>query len=406
METSLAQEGNFFFFDSLINGNIQTGKIQSDDIFKAYRKLIEDLKYDVLAIYTVEWMSDDQKKIITAKVKDGYRMYLESIGQKIEEKPDILKNEDNEDFSPQLLKEIEKYGKDIDETILKIQNLLVKNHETITEEQKAVLERIEMELVSIKWMRNVGKMQSTLEDSLKQIGTIELEILKKWMIKEKAKFLAETNKLLQSIGSSEKIQTEEEKQSSLEYKFQSFLGRFANEKKTEKTESKNKIDTNSFIYFKNKRELDIYKKAHHSNYSAIIRALFTGKFSLLKRLLLKRRLLLQNIQIIENRLQNKTVSYTKLVHGFDYYVRSFFDGVSAIGTIISVGLFFYIFLYIILNALDGMKIIELVLQSKSSLFLALFSLFTLGITLIRGWKTMILIIPCFLLIFSFLSTNF
>ena len=33
---------------------------------------------------------------------------------------------------------------------LKIQNLLVKNHETITEEQKAVLERIEMELVSIK----------------------------------------------------------------------------------------------------------------------------------------------------------------------------------------------------------------------------------------------------------------
>ena len=164
VETSLAQEGNFFFFDSLINGNIQTGKIQSDDIFKAYRKLIEDLKYDVLAIYTVEWMSDDQKKIITAKVKDGYRMYLESIGQKIEEKPDILKNEDNEDFSPQLLKEIEKYGKDIDETILKIQNLLIKNHEIITEEQKAVLERIEMELVSIKWMRNVGKMQSTLED--------------------------------------------------------------------------------------------------------------------------------------------------------------------------------------------------------------------------------------------------
>lgn len=95
-------------------------------------------------------MSDDQKKIITAKVKDGYRMYLESIGQKIEEKPDTLKNEDNENFSPQLLKEIEKYGKDIDETILKIQNLLIKNHEIITEEQKAVLERIEMELVSIK----------------------------------------------------------------------------------------------------------------------------------------------------------------------------------------------------------------------------------------------------------------
>lgn len=169
-------------------------------------------------------------------------------------------------------------------------------------------------------MRNVGKIQSTLEDSLKQIGTIELEILKKGMIKEKAKFLAETNKLLQSIGSSEKIQTEEEKQSSLEYKFQSFLGRFTNEKKPEKVEPKNRIDTNSFIYFKNKRELDIYKKAHQNNDSAIVKTFFTGKFSLLKRLLLKRRLLLQNIQIIENRLQNKSVSYTKLVHGFDYYI--------------------------------------------------------------------------------------
>ena len=34
--------------------------------------------------------------------------------------------------------------------ILKIQNLLIKNHEIVTEEQKAVLERVEMELVSIK----------------------------------------------------------------------------------------------------------------------------------------------------------------------------------------------------------------------------------------------------------------
>lgn len=55
-----------------------------------------------------------------------------------------------ESFSPVLLKELEKYGKIIDETITKIQNLLIKNHAVITEEQKVVLERIEADLVRIK----------------------------------------------------------------------------------------------------------------------------------------------------------------------------------------------------------------------------------------------------------------
>lgn len=54
VDTSLLQEGTFLFFDILVNGVLQTGKIQSNDIFKAYRKLVEDLKYDVVAIYTSE----------------------------------------------------------------------------------------------------------------------------------------------------------------------------------------------------------------------------------------------------------------------------------------------------------------------------------------------------------------
>lgn len=33
VDTSLLQEGNFFFFDISLNGVLQTGKIQSDDIF-------------------------------------------------------------------------------------------------------------------------------------------------------------------------------------------------------------------------------------------------------------------------------------------------------------------------------------------------------------------------------------
>jgi len=61
-----------------MNGMIKSGKIQSDDIFKAYKKLIEDLDYTIEYIYTSEGMDEEQKKVITAKVKDGYTMYLQS----------------------------------------------------------------------------------------------------------------------------------------------------------------------------------------------------------------------------------------------------------------------------------------------------------------------------------------
>lgn len=406
VDTTPLQEGNFFYFDIVLNGQFQTGKIQSDDIFKAYKKLVEDLKYDVQYIYTAPDVPEDQKKIITAKVKDGYRMYLESIGGKVEDTVDILKKDDTEEFSPQLLKELEKYGKIVDETIVKIQNILVANHEIITPEQKTVLERIEMDLVGIKGMRNIGKIQSTLETALKQIGMIELEILKKWAIKEKAKFLAETNKLLQWVGSNEKIQTEEDKNNSLEGKFQSFLKLFTEKKEEKKPTNEGKLDTNTFAYFKNKRELDIYKKAHQKNNSAIMNAILTGKFSLVKKLLLKRKLLLQNIQIIENRIQNRAVSYTKLVHGFDFYVNRFFSIISTIGTILSIALFFYTFAFILLNSLQLLHIVDISFQNKSSLFLTLFAFLVFTVVFSRGWKSMIFFTIIFGIIMSFLLINF
>ena len=337
-------------------------------------------------------------------------MYLDSVGGKLEEKiePGDDKYDSTEDFSPQLLKELEKYAKIIDDTTLKIQNLLVKYHDIVTEEQRAHLQNVEIELVQIKWVRNIGKIQSVLEDSLKKIGAVELEFLKKWAVAEKAKFLAETNKLLQWVGSSERIQTEEEKQKDIGYQLQSLFGKIGNTtKKTEKpVNTGKKVDTNSFIYFKNKRELDIYKKTHQKNDSAIVKAIFSFQFAQAKRLLLKRRLLKQNIAIIENRINNRSISYTKIAHGMDYYINSFFGFISTLATTGLVGLFFYVLVYIVGNTLSEMNIISFGLTDKSPLFLALFSVFVFFITLVRGWKSMIVIIPLLFFIVSFLSINF
>lgn len=410
INSTVVNEWNFFFFDARVNGVLQSGKIQSDDIFKAYRKLIEDLKYDVIYIYTIAWMPEDQRRMITAKVRDGYKMYLESVGGNIDDlKPKTQTEAEVEGFSVSVLKELEKYVKIIDDTITKIQNLLIKNHAIITPEQKSLLERIELELVQIKWMRNVGKIQSTLEDALKHIGAVEVEILKKGMIQEKEKFLQETNALLKGIGSSDKILTEEQKQATVENQLKSLFGKIFSKGKEITASSaveQKKIDTNSFIYYKNKRELDIYKKSASKNDAAIIKALFSFQFSRVKRLLLKRRLLQQNIQIIDNRLNNRNISYTKIVHGMDYYVSVVFGFFDSIASLFVMGLFLYSIAYLSLTSLHSLGILEMNIVLKPILFLVIFSVFVLGMVFIRGWKTMMVVLPVIFIIISFLSVNF
>lgn len=194
-------------------------------------------------------------------------------------------------------------------------------------------------------------MKSIIEQGLMTIGEVEVELLKIGMTEEKQKYLSDTNDLLKQIGSRDRIQTEDQKKQSINYK----LSQFFASKKTEEApqEVKEKKDTNSFIYFKNKRELDIYKKKLQSLEVEILKSVFSFKFAQLKKLYLKRKLVRQNIQIIDNRLNNKAISYTKIVHGFDYYIKAFFEFVQTIISILFYTLFFYSISFIVLHTLDG-----------------------------------------------------
>lgn len=410
IDSTVLQEGNFFYFDMIVNWISQSGKIQSDDIFKAYRKLIEDLKYDVEYIYTVPEMPLEQKKTITAKVKDGYFMYLKASGRDLEEekKLELKKSWEESDFSPELVKELEKFSWITNETLNRVQWILVKYHDIITPEQKSALEWIELELAQIKSIRNVWKISQTLESSLKRIGEIELEIIKKWAVAEKAKFLEETNRLLKWIGSSEKIQTEEQKQQTVEYQLKNFFDKFFNKPKPQatKTNSWKKIDTESFVFYKNQRELEVYKKILEKNDKLLVKAFFSFDFKTFKRLLLKRKLLTQNIQIIDNRIHNRTVSYTKIVHGFKYYTNAFFEFFNTLKTSLIGGLFLYAVVYLILDVLKILNIVSINYYTKPILFLVIFSLFIASMSFVRGLKTAIIILPIYIFVVSFLLVNF
>lgn len=398
---------NFFYFDANMSGLIKTGKIQSDDIFKAYKKLKEDLGYTVVYIYTTEWMNEEQKKVITAKVKDGYSMYQQSIGIDIslDRKIKNEKEEDLAEISPQILREIAHYNDIIDSTVEKIQNIFIKYHNTLNADKKVALENLEMNLVQAKWLSNLGRLKNIVEQALTLIGSLETELVQWWMQWEKKKILEETNKLLKEIGSSERVDTKSE--DDIWKKIMLFFEKFQ-KKQVEKPieEQKKKVDTNSFVFYRNLRELNIYKENLKSINYKILKIFFSFQFQDIKRLLLKKKLLSQNIQIIDNRIHNRNISYTKVIKKAQYYFDIIFLTFEKITDIILYSLFFYTFFYIILQSLSLFGVIHLTIEPRFFFYVCLLSVAAFSFSFMQSLISITVMVSFFLITFVFLSVNF
>ena len=222
---------------------------------------------------------------------------------------------------------------------------------------------------------------------------------------EKKRFLEETNSLLKQIGSSNRIETKKSESLDIGKALSSFFGKITT-KSEDKKEAK-KIDTNSFIYYKNQRELNLYNESLNQTDIQILKAIFTFQFSKVKRLRLKKKLLLQNIQIIDNRINNKNISYTKIVHGFQYYLDAFLKTIDAFSRVLTYALFFYILTYFILNILAYFDVLHFDLQAnKMFLYITIISLIAAILSFVRTILGFVLSLPLFYIIVYFLSINF
>lgn len=405
-KTSETNAWNFFYFDAIINGLTKSGKIQSTDVFKAYKKLVDDLWYNIVYIYTTEGMNEQQKKVITAKVKDGYTMYQRSMWiDPTEKKIQTEKEVDMEEISPQVLKEIAHYNTIIDSTVEKIQNLFLKYHNTITPEKKIELENIENVLVQWKWMSNLWRMKILVENALTVVWKVESDLIKVGTSGEKQKILEETNSLLKQIGSSNRIETHDDATSDIKKTMMSFLNSFQ-KKEVSKVEQKKKVDTNSFIFYKNLRELNIYKSNLNKVVIDIIKSLLSFDFAYTKRLLLKKKLLEQDIQIIDNRINNRNISYSKIVKGTKYYTDGFLSIFQKIGDIFLYGLFLYSVIFCFATSLNTLGFLSFSLETRFFLFITIFSLIAFLFSFFRSILSFIVLGWIFLLSFIFLSLNF
>ncbi|MDQ1343471.1 MAG: hypothetical protein QG650_190, partial [Patescibacteria group bacterium] len=51
-----------FYFESIVEGNKKSGQIKSSDSFSAYKKLVDDLHHEVIAIYENPSATEEEKR--------------------------------------------------------------------------------------------------------------------------------------------------------------------------------------------------------------------------------------------------------------------------------------------------------------------------------------------------------
>lgn len=223
------------------------------------------------------------------------------------------------------------------------------------------------------------------------------------MTEEKQRFLDETNALLKSVGSKEHMQSEAETKNSITYKINNLFASKTTEKPSPEKEKK---DINSYIYFKNKREFDTYQKKLSSTDVEIVKIIATLQFFKLKKIFLKRKLISQNLEIISNRLNNKTISYTKLVHGIDFYIDNFIKFIELLANICTYALFFYTIAYITLHTLHNFSILLIHINSKTILYVTLLSIIAFLLSYIRTLLSAFIILPIVIIVTFIISINF
>lgn len=311
-------QGKVFYFDIILDGHKKSGQIQSTDIFKAYIKLVADLHYQVVSIYEDIHATEEEKKFTTSRIYSGYLLYLEQNTKKEEKKEEKIEQTTQvqaaySDISNTFIgKEIHKYYILIERIIQKIETILNTHGSYLDPERKAKLGEFVLALRQLKNTTNIDKLRIVSESALVKIGELELELLQSNKIVEKQGFLNETNELLKKFGSSVTIRDPD---TDVFLKIRRIIGHlylsfFAKEKTTQREA---KIDTQSFIFYKNLRELNLYKEKLYAVQKSLLIANILFQKDKITRLSIRKKLIIQNIQLIEKRIKNVTFSYTNIV---------------------------------------------------------------------------------------------
>lgn len=398
-----------YFFDFTVDWKIKTWSINSNDILKAYIKLIDDLNYNIKYIYVSKEDTEDEKKISTEKIRHSYEIYKSKnrdsqLIKKEEKKDKDSKDKWNDDINSILLKELDYYYNLIDKVLEKINFIIDNFWDNLTQEKKIKLNDLYNSLKKIKNITNITKLKLIWETALLKIWELQMELISLNIIEWKKEILSDTNKLLKSFGSYKQILLPED---DIKLIIKNWINNFIKHIKNfinwwEKTSDK--IDKNSWKYFNILRELQIYKQKLKEINKEIIYNFFNKDKKL--RLLLKKKFIKQNISLITNRIKNKKISYTKTIKWLTYYKDILIYLIQKTWDLFIYIIFIYSLFFILINSYNNLLNLNLNLNLNFLLQILFISILWFLLKISKNISFLVFSIIFYIVIFIYLIVNF
>lgn len=356
-----------YHFEIIKAWQIKTGTIVSNDIFKAYLKIKDELQYNLLYIYPDPDTPQDQKEFIMKDLNEKYRIYLEINKKQLEKKDEEEKQkmkvvEEISTDSFHMKKELEEVRKIIDKVLEKLKIFIdTPENNFLTFSKKLELKNVYTTIIRLKDSTNIAKLRQVWELALQKIGEIEVKIAEANKNKQTKALLGQTNKLLKEIGSKQTYITKDQ---DIKYILTTFFKKVIEAVKPVKIRrQKILVDTTSNSYLNTKLLIEKYDEKLKQTRRQKLMHFYIYIIPTIKNIDLRREYYLreitikQNISLLKLRLTGKLYSYTKLKNGYYSLVNQislffqflktpfliFISLYSAVFTIISILSYFNIY---------------------------------------------------------------
>ena len=316
-------------------GEVKKWIIMWADILKLYVKLKDELEYDVKALYP-KWDSsfDDENEI--KKLLDNLITWYNLQKQKKtskepKEKKQVQTKEQflnstwiSNDFY--LKKQLEATYELIDAVVWKFHNLFQQREKyNIDDELYNKLQEVYTKIISLKSSTNLPKLKEVWELSLIKIAEVELRWLQSKKTQEFQNQLKETNKLLRKLWSKEQFKDPDTdlllylKNKAIEI-YEKL--KVSSIKDALKKDDKKVVDTETYEYLKLILQLEKYEKKLKEINSFMLKSFYIFLNPLNNsedkiKIILKKKVIEQNIAILRAKKSGRLSSYTSIKKGFN-----------------------------------------------------------------------------------------
>ena len=403
-----------FYFEALKDWKIKKWKVIWNDIFKIYLKLKEGLWYDIKNLYSSsdKNSSDDLKKKMLNDLNDQYLIYRKlNKTKKNTTKKEYIKEDVNLD-NFYLKKELDETYKLIDFVLLKLNNVIEKDSiKNLNPERKQKVKNIYNSIIKIRNSTNIAKLKEIWEAALLRIWSLELENLEKNHSETSKVLLKSTNILLKQFGSNKQFV---EKSKDYNYILWIYIDEIKKYFKSFKRENKkkwfSKEEKTSNAYFKTLLLIKKYKEKKKENTIEIYKNFYIFLFPFSKNIdkkeeiLIKRKVISQNIMLLNAKIHWTVYSYTKIAKGYYNTINNIFYFFITIRTYLFYTILFYSLLFMILLNLSYYNIMPDVSNALNydGIFYFLIFIFTYFAIYFSRWLITIsinFVILSFLIIF-------